>query len=137
VKEPSSKKFKALLSELSKDESVRKAISDLKSSANAENIYYAQSVWDLLKQILKLSAKFLNKQKLKRLTEIIDIVMFLVSLSLILKQNIFDRPEVKQFFKEKWASLQSYSTAVMKVASDSINSTIARIKKSKGGRDEN
>ena len=72
-------------------------------------------------QVLTLTARFAGKKRARAIAEIIDIITFLVTLSLIVKQNIFDRPEVRAFFARQWASLSTGAQRTLAQAQKTLN----------------
>jgi hypothetical protein len=63
---------------------------------------------------LAIASRFATKKKARALDELMDIIFLLVQVSLLLKENIFDRPEVKKFFSQ--SSKEIYSLAQKYVA---------------------
>ena len=81
-----------------------------KGGANVEH------VTDIVLLLLAIAARFATKKKARALDELMDIIFLLVQVSLLLKENIFDRPEVKKFFsqssKEIYLLAQKYVAMV-------------------------
>jgi hypothetical protein len=88
--------LKKLLKELGRDPRLRRVIAKRhtrgKGGAKVENIT------DIVLLILAIASRFATKKKARALDELMDIIALLVQVSLLLKENIFDRPEVKEFF---------------------------------------
>jgi hypothetical protein len=81
-----------------------------KGGANVEH------VTDIVLLLLAIASRFATKKKARALDELMDIIFLLVQVSLLLKENIFDRPEVKKFFsqssKEIYLLAQKYVAMV-------------------------
>jgi hypothetical protein len=59
-----------------------------------------ERVTDVLLVLLAIASRFATKKKARALDELMDSIYLLVQVSLLLKENIFDRPEVKEFFSQ-------------------------------------
>ena len=63
------------------------------------------------------AARFATKKKARALDELMEVIYLVVQVSLVLKENIFDRPEVKEFFsqssKEIYFFAQKYVAMVL------------------------
>ena len=85
-----------------------------KGGANVEH------VTDIVLLLLAIASRFATKKKARALDELMDIIFLLVQVSLLLKENIFDRPEVKKFFsqssKEIYLLAQKYVAMVSPTA---------------------
>ena len=46
-------------------------------------------------------SRFAKKKKARALDELGDLIYLLVQVSVMLKENIFDRPEVREFFSQR------------------------------------
>lgn len=101
-------RFKNLLAELSKDPQVRVAMDRMSKSGGDR--FNTQALRDFLPFIVRLSK--LGGRRVVVLGQYFGLLLFLFELSLILKKNIFDRPEVKQFFKESWAGAKTKASAM-------------------------
>jgi len=95
------KKYRKLLKELSQDPQLKQVIAKVarrprgKGGAKVET---ATSVFVLLSTI---ASRFSKKKRARTIEDMADLVQFLVQLSLLIKENIFDRPEVKKFFRQR------------------------------------
>jgi hypothetical protein len=74
-------------------------------------------VTDIVLLLLAIASRFATKKKARALDELMDIIYLVVQVSLVLKENIFDRPEVKEFFnqssKEIYFFAQKYVAMVL------------------------
>lgn len=122
-----SKRLRELLVTLSKDPKVKNALSTLKAKSNGSN--KVNSFKELFIHLLRLSSKFLGKKKARFLEEWIDAAELLISLSLVLKENIFDRPEVRAFFEESWDGLKKQSMHFYLAATKFVAETLRKMKR--------
>lgn len=104
-----SKEFLELLKKLSTDPKIKSAIESAKAEANSQSSYQATSVIDLIIHLLKYSSTFVGKKKAEKITEYTGYIGFLITISLLLKKNIFDRPEVREFFIKNWVDTKILS----------------------------
>src|ERR1019366_6257635 len=95
------KKYRKLIRELSRDPRLKQAIAKSarrprqKGGAKVET---ATSIFVLLSTI---ASRFAKKKHAHAIEDLVDLVQFLVQLSLAIKENIFDRPEVKKFVRQR------------------------------------
>jgi hypothetical protein len=90
--------IRKLLRALSRDPQLRRLIAKArrgKAGAKVDN------VTDLYLLLLAIASRLSNKKKARALEEEIDVIYFLVQISLLLKENLFDRPEVRAFFGQR------------------------------------
>jgi hypothetical protein len=99
--------FKDLLKELSRDSRLKRVIAKHRSRAKSGG--KIQQAANLALGLLKIASRFMTKKRARTLEELVDAVYLLVQVSLLLKENVFDRPEVKRLFKQR--SKQIYSLA--------------------------
>jgi hypothetical protein len=59
-----------------------------------------ESFAEATKIIPVIASGFLKKKKARALEEQLEIAHFLLRLSFLVKENVFDRPEVKEFFSK-------------------------------------
>jgi len=90
-------RFSRLLQELSREPRLKRAIirarrRSSKSRSHLENLA------DLGVLLSTVAAQFMKKKKARALRQQTDVVHFLVQVSLLLKENVFARPEVREFF---------------------------------------
>jgi hypothetical protein len=112
------KNFATLLKKLSQDPALKAAMEQLrKSSAPGQ-----ADLW----QALLIASRFANRRKTRAIADFIDIAMFLISLSLLIKQNVFDRPEVREFFAKSWKGASSSVSGYYETVRDFVS---ARLKK--------
>ena len=117
--------FKNLLKELARDPRLKRVIAKRqprgKGGAKVENMS------GILLLILAIASRFAAKKKARALDELMDIIYLLVQVSLLLKENIFDRPEVQEFFsqstKEIYLLGQKYVAMVLPKKRKGLRST--------------
>ncbi|MGO9266149.1 MAG: hypothetical protein ACLQBA_14935 [Candidatus Binataceae bacterium] len=106
--------FKDLLRILGRDPRLKRVMARRqirgKGGANVEH------ATDIVLLLLAIASRFATKKKARALDELMDIIFLLVQVSLLLKENILDRPEVKKFFsqssKEIYLLAQKYVAMV-------------------------
>ena len=93
-------KYQKLLNELSRDPRMKRVIVKARRSQKngTRNVETATRMFVLLSSI---AARFSKKKRARAIEELTDIVQLLVRVSLLVKENIFDRPEVKKFFRRR------------------------------------
>lgn len=116
--------FKSLLKKLSEDPKLREAIR--KISVNSDKNFAALSQG--LATTLLLAGRFIGKARMKRITTFIDVAVFLISLSLLIKQNVFDRPEVREFIARVWKDVSKTVQQLSAVARDYVEKRLAAAK---------
>ena len=98
-----SKNLKELIQLMRKDEKLKRAVDQvLKGSTTQDTIQKARSATDFLVTLVKMSSKFLGKRLANRWIELLEILSFIVQVSLLLKTNVIDRPEVRDFLAKKY-----------------------------------
>lgn len=92
------KDFRRLIVDLSQDPKVKIALETIREQTGG-GAAKAGMAW----QLLTVAGKFAGKKRARAIAEVVDVITLIVTLSLILKQNAFDRPEVRAFFERVWA----------------------------------
>jgi hypothetical protein len=90
------KQFKNLLKELGRDPRLKRVIGKRKTRGKGPG--KVENVTDIALLILAVASRFASKKKARALDELMDSIYLLINVSLLLKENIFDRREVKEFF---------------------------------------
>ena len=98
-----------LLKELSRDPRVKRVIAKAKRRTRGKGRAKVETVTDTFLLLMAIASRFAKKKKARALDELMEIIYLLVQVSLLLKENIFDRPEVKEFFRH--SSKQTYALA--------------------------
>lgn len=101
--------FRKLLKQLSRDPRVKRVIAKAKRRTRGKGRAKVENVTDMFLLLMAIASRFAKKKKARALDELMEIIYLLVQVSLLLKENIFDRPEVKEFFSH--SSKQIYLLA--------------------------
>jgi hypothetical protein len=104
--------FKDLLKELARDPRVKRVIAKLRSRGKRGGKIQPEA--GIVLALLGIASRFMTKKRARAFDELVDAIYLLVQVSLLLKENVFDRPEVQRFFRQK--SKQIYSLAQEYVA---------------------
>ena len=86
-----------LLGALGRDRQLRRILADLKRASRKKKSNQTETMTGFFLLSLAIIAKFASKKKTRALEELLEVVYLLVQLSFLVKENIFDRPEVKKF----------------------------------------
>lgn len=121
------KKFKDLLTELSQDPKFKAALT--KVSEKSKIGQHVKSLKEFLPLIGKLS-KFGGKRTLAA-TEAITLIVVLFEVSILIKQNVFDKPEVRKFFHENWGLLQKKIAAIYAFCSNYVQAQLHKRRSSR------
>src|SRR5262245_22669040 len=95
------KRFRELIKELSEDPKIKAAFDTINDKSKIGQ--HVRSLKEFLPFVAKLG-KFTGKKTVV-VAEVITLIIFLFETSVYLKENVFDRPEVKKFFSENWGML--------------------------------
>jgi hypothetical protein len=101
--------FETLLNELGRDPRLKRVIAKARRQTRGKGGAKVEAMTDIFLLIGEIYSHFATKKKARALEELMDIIYLLVQVSLLLKENIFDRREVKEFFRQ--SSKQVYSLA--------------------------
>jgi hypothetical protein len=99
--------FKDLLKELARDPRVKRVIGKRRSRGKRGGKIQPEA--GIVLALLGIASRFMTKKRARAFDELVDAIYLLVQVSLLLKENVFDRPEVKRFLKQR--SKQIYSLA--------------------------
>jgi len=86
------------LKELSADPVLRQVVTKARRGSSKRRPGQIESLASLYLLAAAIAARLSKKKHARALDEHIDIVRFLVQLSLLLKENVLDRPEVRKLF---------------------------------------
>jgi hypothetical protein len=120
-------KFRALLKELGQDPKIKAALE--KVTEKSKIGHHVRSLKGFLPLVGKLS-KFGGRRTLA-VTETLTLIILLFEVSVLIKQNVFDRPEVKKFFTENWGAFQKKVAAMYLFVSNHVHSQLKRTQKTK------
>jgi hypothetical protein len=93
--------FKGLLKELSRDPQLKTVIAKAKRRPRGKAEAKVESATGIVLLALSVASRFAKKKKARALDELADLIYLLVQVSLMLKENIFDRPEVREFIGQR------------------------------------
>ena len=93
--------FKKLVKELGRDPRLKRVIVKVRRRSHEKEEGKVESLADFFLLSLAIVSKFASKKTARALDELMDNVYLLVRVSLLLKENIFDRPEVKDFLGQR------------------------------------
>lgn len=102
-------KYRKLLKELSRDPRLKQVIAKAKRQPRAKAGTKVETVTSMFLLVSAIISRFSKKKKARAIDELVDIVHLLIQVSFLLKENIFDRREVKKFFRQ--TSQQIYAFA--------------------------
>jgi hypothetical protein len=91
-------KLSKLLKALSRDPRLRKVIAQARRRSRNTLGSQVESLVNVYLALSTIASGLSKKKKARAIEEHIDLVYFLVQLGLLLKENVFDRPEVQDFF---------------------------------------
>ena len=106
--------FAQIAKELSRDPQLRQAIVKARNKTRGKGVRRVDNAAGVALLLLGIASRFTKKRKARALDEAMDVVYLLVQVSIVLKENVFDRPEVKKFFRQSFR--QVYSLAQQFVA---------------------
>lgn len=116
---------KELSRELSRDPQLKQAMARAKREPRGENRAKAEQVTGVLSLPLTIASRFSKKKKARTLDELKDAINLLVQASLLLKENILDRPEVKKFVQQRSKEIYLFAQeCVSRVVPKKANATL-------------
>lgn len=84
---------------------MKQAIAKARHKPAGKGAAKVESVAGVFLIMLDLASRFVKKKKARALEEARDTVYLLVQVSIVLKENVFDRPEVKKFFSDSFRQI--------------------------------
>lgn len=114
---------KRLVVRLSQDPKIKVAMEGIRENTGGQHPQLG-----MLWQVLTISGRFVAKRRSRAVAEVIDVITFLVTLSLIVKQNVFDRPEVREYFKVTWSKLSGSSKAAAQRVQKTAEKLLLKLK---------
>jgi len=100
-----SPRFGKLVKDLSRDPRLKRAVAKATRKSRGEGARTVEDVTGMLVLMGRIASGFAGKKKARAIDEAMDAVSLLVQVSIVLKENIFDRPEVKRFFDESFRQI--------------------------------
>ena len=101
-------KYRKLLTELSRDPRLKQAIGKARRQPPGNAGTKVETATRMCLMILAIASRFSRKKRARAIDEVADIVHLLVQISFLLKENIFDRTEVKRFFRQTSAQIYAF-----------------------------
>ncbi len=102
-------KYRKLLTELNRDPRLKQVIAKARRRPRGKVRTNVETVTDTLLLVSGIASRFSKKKRSRALDELAELVHLLVQVSLLLKENIFDRPEVKKFFRESFEQIYLFA----------------------------
>ncbi len=90
-------RLNSLLKELSRDPQLKQAIATARRRLARRHRSQLEKWVDMPLLLSAIASPFLKKKKARAFDERMEIVRFLAQVSLLVKENVFDRPEVREF----------------------------------------
>ncbi|MGE3681155.1 MAG: hypothetical protein AB7G93_05455 [Bdellovibrionales bacterium] len=127
--------FSALLLKLSQDQKLRAAIESLRRRTThpAGGPHRFESLPEAALQIALLAGRFIGRKRARTVADVVDVITFLVSLSLLVKQNVFDRPEVRAFLKKTWGDVSTQSERLFILTRQQVKKRLEQIRNKMSG----
>lgn len=107
----SATKLSNLLKEISRDPRLRKAIAKARRRSRDKVASQVESLVNIYLALSTIASGLSKKKKARAIEEHMDLVYFLVQLGLLLKEHVFDRPEVKDFFSRSAKQIHQAANA--------------------------
>ncbi|MES2854250.1 MAG: hypothetical protein V4692_00225 [Bdellovibrionota bacterium] len=122
-------KIADLLKFLGKDPTIRDALDRLDTTGKTSEDAAKFSV--VIAQVLRLCLGVIGRKKGRVVADWLEVFTLLVQVSLLLKKNVFDRPEVRAFVLKQAGAFKVQIDAVYQLGSTYIASTLAKTRKRK------
>ena len=108
-------------------EHLRKALENELRLKRVRNPNTMESLAALFLLSVSVVSRFVSKKKARSLDELIEVVYLLVQVSLSLKENVFDRPEVREFLSHR-------SKQILSVAREYVELILSKTSGGKSSR---
>lgn len=105
--------FGKLVKDLRRDPRVKKAVAKAVRQSRDPDIKKVEDVTGIAVLMMKIASSFAKKKKARAIEEAMDMIYLLVQVSIVLKENLFDRPEVKKFFSESFRQIYTAAEQVV------------------------
>lgn len=106
-------RFGKLVKDLRRDPRVKKAVAKAVRQSRDPGIRKVEDVTGIAVLMMKIASSFAKKKKARAIEEAMDMIYLLVQVSIVLKENIFDRPEVKKFFSRSFRQIYTAAEQVV------------------------
>ena len=104
-----SNKSRKLLKELSRDPRLKKVIANASRQARGTASTQVETATSVFLLLSAIASRFSKKRRARAIDEMADMVQLLFQASLVLKENVFDRPEVKKFLRQRSKQLYEFA----------------------------
>jgi len=94
--------FASLAKELSRDPRLKQAIVRARRKKPGKGVRQVENATGVAMLLLGIASRFSKRKKARALDEAMDVIYLLVQVSIVLKENVFDRPQVKKFFSQSF-----------------------------------
>lgn len=91
----------SLVKELNRDPRLKGIVAKVKRRSRKNGVAKVENLADFFLLSLAIVSRFVSKKKARALDELMDVVYLLVQVSMLLKENVFDRPEVREFLSQR------------------------------------
>lgn len=108
-------KFASVAKDLSRDPLLKQAVARARRKTPGKSVRRIDNATSIVLVLLGIASRFSKKKKARALDEAMDVVHLLVQVSILLKENIFDRPEVKKFFSQSYRQVYSLARELVAV----------------------
>ena len=94
--------FESLTKELSRDPRLKQAVAKARRKTPGKSVRRIDNATGIVLLLLGIASSFSKKKKARALDEAMDVIQLLVQVSIVLKENVLDRPQVKKFFSQSF-----------------------------------
>jgi len=94
--------FADIAKELSRDPQFKQAIAKARSKKRGKEVRRVDSATGIALLLLGIASRFSKRKKARAIEDAMDVIYLLVQVSIVLKENVFDRPQVKKFFSQSF-----------------------------------
>ena len=100
-------RFGKLIRDMSRDPRFKKAVAQARKRSRGTDVARLEDATGVFVLTTKIASLFFKKKKARAIEDAMDLTYLLVQVSILLKENIFDRPEVRKFFNESLRRIYS------------------------------
>jgi hypothetical protein len=87
---------------LSRDPRLKQAIAKARSKKRGKDVRRVDNATGVALLLLGIASRFSKRKRARAIDEAMDVIYLLVQVSIVLKENVFDRPQVKKFFSQSF-----------------------------------
>lgn len=120
--------LRTLTKKLSRDPELKEAMRRAGRRPRGRDRARVEQATGLLSLLLGIASRFSKKKKAKALDELKDAINLLVEASLLLKENVLDRPDVKRFFKQRSKEVYRFAQECMEMVMPKKGRQIAKVR---------